>query len=505
MKIKELIWRAPLAILGGLIALYAFPTESIWILAPLIPAVILVATLGLNFWPATLIGFLASQAFYISHIEWIALYLGPVPLLALSTLMSFYFAFGVGLTAWLYRRWSPKKLGLIWFSLASASIWTFREFLANNFPYGGFPWSRLSMTQPDSFLGQWVYLGGLSLLSFALAFAGGVIALWFLHRKGRNQMRRLPALVSLGAVVLVPLLVLALNNPASVGQKTVAAVQGNANAGLFSNLSQGTILDNHLSASELIFESPLAKDVDLLVWPENSSDIDPLRNQDAAKSIDELAQRLDAPFVFGTITKRGDESFNSTLHWVPGVGAVDYYDKTQPVPFAEYVPDRAFWRMLAPDLIDLVPRGFSFGSRDGIYEISDGFVAGTLICFEIAEDSIQRELVAGGAEIILSQTNNADFGYSDETYQQAGIARLRAIETGRTVVNISTVGLSAIYAPTGAEIASLTWYEPGAMVEKLSLYNHTTPAMVIGPAFDYLNAAAVIGLVGFMRFRRKRR
>ena len=158
MKIKELIWRVPLAILGGLIALYAFPTESIWILAPLIPAVILVATLGLNFWPATLIGFLASQAFYIAHIEWIALYLGPVPLLALSTLMSFYFAFGVGLTAWLYKRWSPKKLGLIWFSLASASIWTFREFLANNFPYGGFPWSRLSMTQPDSFLGQWVYL-----------------------------------------------------------------------------------------------------------------------------------------------------------------------------------------------------------------------------------------------------------------------------------------------------------------------------------------------------------
>lgn len=505
MNFKELIWRTPLAILGGLIALYAFPTESIWILAPLIPAVIMVATLGLNFWPATLLGFLASQTFYISHIEWIALYLGPVPLLALSTLMSFYFSVAVGVTAWLYKRWKPKKLGLIWFSFAAAAIWTFREFLANNFPYGGFPWSRLAMTQPDSFLGQWVYLGGLSLLSFVLAFFGAILALWFLHRKGRNAMRRIPAFVSLGVVVLVPLLVLALNNPAAVGQKTVAAVQGNANAGLFSNLSQGTILENHLQASKLVFESSLASEVDLLVWPENSSDIDPLRDPDAAKAIDELSQRVDAPFVFGTITRRGQDSFNSTLHWVPGVGAVDYYDKTQPVPFAEYVPDRAFWRMLAPDLIDLVPRGFSFGVRDGIYELADDFTAGTLICFEIAEDSIQRDLVAGGAQIILSQTNNADFGYSDETYQQAGIARLRAIETGRTVVNISTVGLSAIYSPTGAEISSLTWYEPGAMVERVSLYDHTTPAMLIGPVFDYLNGAVVLGLIGFYRFRRPRR
>jgi apolipoprotein N-acyltransferase len=505
VKIPQLVWRIPLGILGGLIALYAFPTESVWILAPLIPAVILLATLGLGFWQAVLIGFLASQAFYISHIEWISLYLGPVPLIALSTLMSFYFALSVGATAWLYKKWRPKKSGLLIFAVASASIWTFREFLANNFPYGGFPWSRLSMTQPGTFMNQWVYFGGLSLLSFVLALMGGILAVWFLHRRGRNAMRTTPALITLAVLIITPVVTGLANNPEPVATKTIAAVQGNANAGLFSNLERGSILDNHLSASELIFDSELANDIDLLVWPENASDIDPLRDKEAARKIDELATRIGAPFIFGTITQRGGESFNSTLLWEPGVGAVDFYDKQQPVPFAEYVPDRQFWRPFAPSLIDLVPKGYSIGTRDGIYEVSDDFIAGTLICFEIAEDSILRELVAGGAEVILSQTNNADFGYSDETYQQAGIAQLRAIETGRTVVNISTVGLSAIYLPTGKVLSELIWYQEGAMVERVPLYNGTTPAMFAGQAFEFANMLAAIGFIFVIAIRKRRR
>ena len=68
VKIPQLVWRIPLGALGGLLALYAFPTENIWILAPLIPALILLATLGLGFWKAVLTGFVASQVSYISHI-----------------------------------------------------------------------------------------------------------------------------------------------------------------------------------------------------------------------------------------------------------------------------------------------------------------------------------------------------------------------------------------------------------------------------------------------------
>lgn len=505
MRYRELLWRIPLSLASGLVALYTFPTENVWVLAPLIPGLLLIATLGLGFWWAWLLGFLAGQAFYVSHIEWISLYLGPVPLIALSTLQSLYYAFGAALTAWLYKKLKPRGIELYFFALAATSIWTLREFLANNFPYGGFPWSRMAMTQTDSFMMKWVFWGGMSVLTFMITLIGVLGAIWLTNRTGRSRLGARPVAATILIVALIPVITPTSLTTTQTGTKVVAAVQGNANAGLFSNVDRGTILQNHLDATELVFDHPLVDQVDLLVWPENSSDVDPLRSENARQKIQQLSDRINAPFSFGTITARGDESFNSTLLWQPGVGPTDYYDKKQPVPFAEYAPDREFWRMFAPDLVDMIPRGFSFGQRDGIFEISEDFTAGTLICFEIAEDSILRELSADGAEIILSQTNNADFGYSDETFQQAGIARLRAIETGRTIVNISTVGLSAIYLPSGEILSEVEWYTPAAMVEEVPLYSGLTPAMFIGKFFDYVNAVVVIALIGLGLNRKTRR
>ena len=500
MRFSELKWRLPLALTGGLLALYTFPTENVWILAPLIPALILLATLGMKFWGAFLVGFLAGQAFYISHIEWISLYLGPVPLIALSTLMSLYFGLGVAFTALVWRWLKPKGSHYFGFAFIAASIWTTREWLAISFPYGGFPWSRLSMTQAYGPLANWSFWGGLSLTSFAIALLGALIAMLVFSFK-LKRVNRAPYLVAVAVIALVPVLTpTGLFNPV-IGTTVVAAVQGNAKAGLFANQTPGTILQNHLDASELIFESELADQIDLVVWPENASDVDPLRSEVARAKIEQFANRIGAPFSFGTITKRGDDTFNSTLLWEPDVGPVDYYDKRRPVPFAEYVPDRAFWRMLAPDLIDLVPRGYSFGERDGIFK-TNGFDSGTLICFEIAVDDIPRGLAFEGAQLILSQTNNADFGYSDETYQQAAIAKLRAIETGRTVVNISTVGLSAIFLPNGQTQAELPWYQPGAMVERVPLHAGWTPALILGGWVDLLIVLVGLGLVGLRRFRR---
>jgi apolipoprotein N-acyltransferase len=128
-----------------------------------------------------------------------------------------------------------------------------------------------------------------------------------------------------------------------------------------------------------------------------------------------------------------------------------------------------------------------------------------LICFEIAIDDISRELVDGGAQIILSQTNNADFGRSDETFQQAALARLRAIETGRTVVNISTVGVSRIFLPNGQIISELPIFEPGVMIESVPLRTSITPAMLISPYFDLTVNTVALGLtvVAIRRIRRR--
>jgi apolipoprotein N-acyltransferase len=267
------------------------------------------------------------------------------------------------------------------------------------------------------------------------------------------------------------------------GEITVAAVQGNANAGLFANAERGTFLRNHLEATDLLSEHPRLDEVDFIVWPENASDLNPQANSMALASIEAVISEYNVPLILGAITESGGVYFNSSLYYSQDAQQVDQYDKKRPVPFAEYVPDREFWNQLAPDLIGLVSRDYAFGTRDGIFEF-EGNNLGVLICFEIAIDDIGRELVAGGAQIILSQTNNADFGRSDETFQQAALARLRAIETGRTVVNISTVGVSRIFLPNGQIVSELPIFEPGVMVEQVPLRTSITPAMAIAPYFD---------------------
>jgi apolipoprotein N-acyltransferase len=412
-------------------------------------------------------------------------------------LVSLYSALAAGVIAWVWKKIGKSDGSSLKMPVLLAAIWTAREFGSGNFPYGGFPWSRLSMSQSDSFLSSWVWWGGMSLLSFVIALLGALLALTIRYRGGVPKLSF--ALVAVGLLV-VPLVTPIGLTTAQSGTKTIAAVQGDANAGLFSNVTPGTILQNHADATEIVLQQE--REIDLLVWPENASDLDPLRYPEARAVIEGIAQKVDAPFTFGTVTRRGEESFNSTILWLPETGPVDFYDKRQPVPFAEYAPDREFWRMFAPELVDMIPRGYSFGVQDGIYEIDD-FKAGTLICFEIAEDWILRDLTHSGAEVILSQTNNADFGYSDETFQQAGIARLRAIETGRTVVNISTVGLSAIYLPNGKVLSEVEWYTPAAMVEDVPLFTGLTPAMYVGTLFDWINLVIVFFVLITIRLRRR--
>ena len=199
--------------------------------------------------------------------------------------------------------------------------------------------------------------------------------------------------------------------------------------------------------------------------------------------------------MVGTITQRDDKLFNTSLQWEAGKGAVDYYDKKHPVPFGEYVPDRAFWRPFAPALIDLIGRDYTPGTRDNVFDIG-GVRAGISICFDIVDDQLLTDMMRGGAQVILAQTNNADFGETDENQQQLAIARLRAIESGRALVNISTVGSSQIVGPDGRTISSIAPFKPGHMVADVPLGTTTTPATLLSRGIEFLVAG--LGLFGLL-------
>ena len=486
------LWLAVLAAaVSGPINAAAFPARGWWPLVFLGTGLMLFSLAGRSIRGSFLVGLLGGVTFWGTHIFWLTIYLGPVPWLALAGLQAIFFAIGgVLLTlAWRYipRLWPGRfgRLGLL--PIVLGGLWSLRESVTSVWPYGGFSWGRLAFSQSESPFASLVAWFGVSGLSFLLAGLSALLLQSFREVTIDAGRRGVVATAALFVTLAIPAWPIV-----ATGTIRIAAVQGNSDSGLFAQRIPGQALNDHLAATIPL----LGEKVDAVVWPENASDLNPLEYSQAVQALDYVSSEMNAPLVTGTITQDAQgRTFNSLLLWEAGKGAIDQYDKIHPVPFAEYLPDRAFWYPFAPSLFDLVPRDYSIGTRDNMFDLN-GVLAGVAICFDIVDDSLVAQMMDDGAELILAPTNNADFGHSDESIQQLAIARLRAIETNRSVVNISTVGTSAIIAPDGSTIAELPTFEPGSMVESVPLSRVTTLATVLGRSVEWaVGGFALVSLV----------
>ncbi|EPR75591.1 Apolipoprotein N-acyltransferase in lipid-linked oligosaccharide synthesis cluster [Leifsonia rubra CMS 76R] len=510
------LWAAiAVALASGPVLDAGFPDKDVWPLTFLGIALVLVAARGRSAGGALLVGFLAGAAFYFTHIQWASLFLGPVPMSALSILQALFFALGT-LAITLAYRWLPRAFGVGWGSTIGlafvvAGLWTAREAWASVWPYGGFAWGRVALSQSQSPLSElfaWLGISGVSFV-MVLVVALALVAIeysWSRYRELPLDERSQHASRALRtAVVPVAVFTLLVTVPAwnvvTDGTLRVGAVQGNGKAGYFDKRDRGDLLDAQLTATEPLY----GEDLDLVVWPEGGTDLSPLSNSFAASAFDYVTERAGAPLISGDITERNGNVYNSQLLWMPGEGVVDIYDKRHPIPFGEYVPNREFWAQFAPDLIGLIARDYSIGTTDMVFDV-DGVTVGVNICFDIVDDQILTESIEQGAQIIIASSNNADFGRTDESAQQLAIARIRALELGRSVVNISTVGLSAIITPDGNTIAELPWYTAAAMIEDVPLSRTITPAVVWGRELEWLVSGVGLGalIVAALAGRRKR-
>jgi apolipoprotein N-acyltransferase len=479
------------SILAGWLMDRGFPDTDIWPLTLVGTALMMASVRGLGFGRALLVGAVGGFTFYGIMIWWLTVYLGLVPWIALTLAQVFFFSLGMALIAlvWRYssRQW-PSLLGRLGITPALvAGAWTLREAVASVFPFGGFAWGRIAQSQSESPLAPLVAWVGTSGMSFLLAWTAALVVALVFETRMRPDAKATLAWSVFGALIVWPAWPVT-----ESGSIRVLAVQGNADAGLFAQYQRGDNLKDHYAVTRDLFDTETG--VDVIVWPENASDIDPLRYPEAASVVSEVVREIGAPLVVGAITKDGEDVYNSMLLWdidrELGRGVVrDQYDKIHPVPFAEYLPARDFLYPLAPSLFDMIPRDYSFGERDTIFEVG-GAVAGIAICYDIVDDEILWSMMRGGADIIFAPTNNADFGQTDQSVQQLAIARMRAIETGRSVVNISTVGTSAIMDPTGATLDRLPTYTEGYMLLDVPLANHQTPATALGRSLE-------LGVIGF--------
>lgn len=497
------LWAAILvAIAGGAILDLAFPDVGWWPLAFVGVGASLLTLIGRSAGGAFVVGFAFAASFYLIHIVWITRYLGVVPWFALAGIETLLSAIGAIAIALAYR-WLPRLRGGTWARLVLlpalvAGLWTARELWLGAWPYTGFPWGRIGMSQAESPLAHIASWTGVTGLTFLMVLVVAAVVEIVRLRAWRVPVRLTPAALVLAALVLVP------QFPTfDAGTIRVGAVQGNGPAGYFDTREPYAVLQSQLEATAQLS----GQDLDVLLWPEGGIDADPTRNASVARVLDRLSGEFDAPLIVNAATERGDQTFNTSMLWRVGEhNPVAIHDKSHPVPMGEYVPDRWFFEMLAPDLIGLIQREYTPGTNPPFFDV-DGVGVGLAICFDVIYDDVIWSGARDGAEVYMFQTNNADFRDTDENLQQLAFARMRAIETGRAVVNLSTVGTSQVIAPDGSTVESLAAGVPGAMITDVPLRTGLTPAVIIGPAVQALLGWGIVlafGVTGVFAIRRAR-
>jgi apolipoprotein N-acyltransferase len=494
---------------AGVVLEGAFPGFDLWFLAPLSVAALTLLTRGVRPRRGALLGFVFGLGFFVPHLQWSGIYVGELPWFALATVEAAYLA---GLGALLPFAWRLRG-GPAVHALCVAGLWVLQEAVRGRWPFGGFPWGRLAFSQSESPAVGLSAIGGAPLVSAVVAASGALLAWAVVHVAGRRPSPALPegsgrparravvpvpAAVAVVAAVALPALGLAVPTP-TAGDRTirVAAVQGNVpEPGLEFNAERRAVLDNHASATIDLANRVAggrAEAPDVVIWPENSSDIDPLRNADAREVIDDAVRAIGVPTLVGAVLREpADHVSNAGIVWTPGGGPGARYVKQHPVPFGEYIPYRSFFRFFS-DKVDLVTRDFAKGTKIGLLQLGPARI-GDVICFEVAYDGLVREPVAQGADLLVVQTNNATFGYTNESIQQLAMSRLRAVESGRSVVHISTVGISAVIEPDGRVVRRSGHFDQEVLEADVPLRTAKTLATRVGEVPEWLLAGAGLGL-----------
>ncbi|PRB09510.1 apolipoprotein N-acyltransferase [Microbacterium sp. MYb72] len=493
------LWAAVLSAAGAAVLMHlSYPGAAVWILAFPATALLLLSVIGRRAGGALLVGLVYGILFFALLVSWTSRYLGPIPWGALSVVEGGLTALAIVPLALAYR-WLPQAFSgptarLVLLPSVVAALWVGRELFLGNWPYGGFPWARLGMSQAESPLApvsSWVGVSGLSFLM--------VLLVAMLIEAVRLRLWNRPLRLVVPAALVLVLLFTPLFPTAPSGSMRIAAVQGNGPTGYFDDREPFAVIDAQTAATEPLY----GEDVDLLVWPEGSLDADPFEYGALARRMSYVSARIGAPLLANAATGRGDLFYNTSMLWTSEGSADQIHDKRHPVPFGEYVPDRAFYNAIVPDLIGLIGREYTPGTNPPIVDI-DGVKVGLAICFDVIYDDLIHEGVQDGAQVLVFQTNNADFRGTDENLQQLAFARMRAIETGRSVVNVSTVGTSQIIRADGSTVTSLDADEAGAMLEDVELRTGLTGGVVVGPWLQQLLLWGGLGalVVGWWRARR---
>ena len=504
--------RTALAVLCGLLLALAFPPYGLWPLSVLAVAGLSLLSHRRTARQAAWSGFAFGAPFMLWLLYWLnVIGLDAWLLLALfEALFVALMAAGLALTSRL-RAWP------LW----TACLWVTQEWARDRVPLGGFPWGRLAFANTSSPFTPLAALGGAPLVTFAVALSGALLAAAALavvgaRRGGAARPARWgvrPAACAalalicavIGYTVPLPTAGDTKDGPAST---EIAVIQGNVpHAGMNFLGRPMQVLEYHVAETEKLaaeIKAGRAPQPDLVIWPEDSSDVDPYATPAAGALIQQTVDEMGVPILVGALVDGPgpDHVRNEGIVWSPTTGPGAHYTKQHLVPFGEYVPYRTLLTKYFSEL-QRIPVNFYPGDTTGILQMGPARI-GDVICFEVAYDGIVHDAVAKGGRLLVVQTNNATYEHTDQPDQQFAMSRLRAVETGRAVAIAATSGISAIIAPNG-QVEERTQLATAAELEaKVPLRDGLTLADRVGAAPEWILAAVGLLACAFAMFARRR-
>jgi apolipoprotein N-acyltransferase len=496
-------WALLLSAAGGLAVFASSPPLDVWPLAFLGPGLLVMALTGRSLRGSFGCGLVFGLALFVPLLSWL-INVAWYAWAALAGAEAVIFAIVcIGQRLLLELPFWPALV---------AAWWVAAEALRDRWPFA-FPWGRLAMSQSVAPDVRWVAVGGAPLLSFLVALTGAMAARYVLISLGAGPSRRalgsgLAAVVTAGLVLAGGLL--PVDPTGGAPTATVAAIQGNVPRArnLPQLLNDSQVTQNHVAATAALaaaVKSGRLPAPDVVIWPEDSTGLDPREYPSVYAEIMGAVNTIRKPILVGEVLQNPQRNVGQL--WVPGAGPTTFYVKRELVPFGEYIPFRGIISSFS-SLPSLQPVNFTPGRAPVVFDIGT-IRLGDVICYEVGFDDLVRSEVNAGANLLALQSNDADFeldGQLGETEQQTAMARIRAIESDRTVVYASTTGESTIISPSGAVIAHSGVWQQAILDERVPLVSYRTLADRIGAWPEYVLVLVTVLALGLavVTLRRRR-
>jgi apolipoprotein N-acyltransferase len=464
-----------LPVLAGLLLAGSLPPWGFWPLA--LPGLVLLDRLiadrpaGSRFWRGwgVGLGLIGPTMFWMKDLT------APGYVFAVA-----FFSVGIGAAAALCPPGAGRHLAL-------PAVWLLAEAFRGAWPFGGVPMSILAVGQVGGPLGSIARVGG-TLLIGAVTVTAGVAVSALIGRRA--------AALAAGALVAAGVAPRGSDTGRSL---RVGFVQGGGPQGTRDDETDARVVfDRHLRASE-----ELPTGLDLVVWPEDVVDVDRrVDRTELGDLLSQLAVRLDTTLVAGVVEDVGEKHFtNASVAWDPNGKVIDRYAKVHRVPFGEYVPLRSLLEPLAGGA--LPDRDALVGQGPPVLDVA-GTRVGVLISWEVFFGHRARAAVRHGGRAILNPTNGSSYTGTLVQTQQIASSRLRAIETGRWLVQVAPTGFSAFVSPGGKVIDRTAVSEAATAVQTITLRKGQTFYTRLGDR-PYVLAALVLLALAWARDRRGRR